>query len=276
MNRPLSILLLFALLVTGLLLPGCGGSSSPQEGPAASSQEPSPPPASPSEAAQAQSSEAEAQPGDDQSQGSASGGTPGEVPGGYPVGKMFVSKERLAYNDGDLILRVPRFNLETRVVGGFSADVREKLQNGTMSRQERIDFFGNSEGDLLLKTGVVLLNSATLPDPIIPNPNVSISGHRDIEGSEFYDIHKLTTGDKIYLTYDGREYAYEWQSTTIHKPNDWSITYCGKDSIVSLISCDPIGTSRNRIVAVGKLIGYKDLAPASSEAPAAPANTAAL
>ena len=179
---------------------------------------------------------------------------------------MFVTRERLAYNDGDLVLRVPRLNLETRVVGGFSPEVREKLRDGTMTRQERIDFFGNSEGDLLLKSGVVLLNSASLPDPVIPNPNVSISGHRDIEGCEFYDIHKLTAGDRIYLTYAGREYVYEWQSTTIHKANDWSVTYSGTESIVSLISCDPIGTNRNRIVAVGKLIGYNDLTPSSSAA----------
>ena len=263
MKKALSIVMLTLFLAAGSLLPGCGGQTAPGETPAAvSSQAPG------SEAPSSSSGGEEASGAPSQEQPDASSGTAAEqVPGGYPVGKMFVTKERLAYNDGDLVLRVPRLNLETRVVGGFSPEVREKLRDGTMTRQERIDFFGNSEGDLLLKSGVVLLNSASLPDPVIPNPNVSISGHRDIEGCEFYDIHKLTAGDRIYLTYAGREYVYEWQSTTIHKANDWSVTYSGTESIVSLISCDPIGTNRNRIVAVGKLIGYNDLTPSSSAAP---------
>lgn len=270
MKKALSIVTITLFLAAGSLLPGCGGQAAPSETPAAVSSQ-----ASDSEAPSSSSSSGEKAPpssgAPSQAQPDASSGAAaGEVPGGYPVGKMFVTKERLAYNDGDLVLRVPRLNLETRVVGGFSPEVREKLRNGTMTRQERIDFFGNSEGDLLLKSGVVLLNSASLPDPVIPNPNVSISGHRDIEGCEFYDIHKLTTGDRIYLTYAGREYVYEWQSTTIHKANDWSVTYSGTESIVSLISCDPIGTNRNRIVAVGKLIGYNDLTPFSSAAPVPP------
>lgn len=235
MKRFLSLLLITAVLLLPATL-GCQRSSS--------SEEPIEPSSVQSEAASLpESSE------------------PAPISAPYPVGKMFVTQERLAFNNGDLILRVPRLNLETSVVGEFSPEVREKLVNGTMTKQERADFFGNSGGDLLLKTGVVLLNSSTLPDPFIPNSNVSISGHRDIDGAEFYDIHKMTTGDLVYLTYGGREYVYEWQSTVVHKPDDWTITFCGDESVVSLISCDPIGTSRNRIVATCKLIEYRDLEP---------------
>lgn len=113
MKKALSIVTITLFLAAGSLLPGCGGQAAPSETPAAVSSQ-----ASDSEAPSSSSSSGEKAPpssgAPSQAQPDASSGAAAdEVPGGYPVGKMFVTKERLAYNDGDLVLRVPRLNLET-------------------------------------------------------------------------------------------------------------------------------------------------------------------
>ena len=184
---------------------------------------------------------------------------------------MFATPERLGFRQGDLILRIPRLDLETELVGDIDPAIAEKLLDGTATRNEQIMFFGNSGGDALLKLGVVLLNSATLPGPGVVNSNVSLSGHRDVDGMEFYYIHTITEGDLMFLQHKDVEYIYEYVDTKVHAADDWSITYCEDYNKLTLISCDPIGTSRNRIVATGRLVGSRatgDAAlPESSSSP---------
>ena len=180
----------------------------------------------------------------------------------YPKGKMFVCRDRLDYRDGDLVLRVERLDLEAEIVGEFDEETVEKLSGRTMTKEEQTAFFSTSTGDELLKKGIVLLNNASLPGNNT-NSNVSLSGHRDIYGKEFLHIDELTEGDLLYLTYGGVEYEYTYEETTIHAPDDWSITYCGSEPMLTLISCDPVGTSLHRIVAKARLTASR---PAESPA----------
>lgn len=238
------------LLVAGLVLAGGWGWTVLR-----ASREVRPPPA-------ADSSPASAAPASRPEPSAAPEPKPGAAPQPivYPTGKMFVSTERLAYRDGDMVLRVPRLELEAPVLGGFDDATRDKLTNGAMTAGEQADFFGNSQGDALLKLGLVLLNSASPPGEGIANSNVSISGHRDVDGCEFYFIDTLAEGDRMILEYGGREYVYEYLSTSIHQANDWSVTYCGEFPLLTLISCDPIGTSLNRIVVTAGLVETNELA----------------
>lgn len=184
----------------------------------------------------------------------------------YPTDKFFVTAERLGFKEGDLVLRVPRLKLETTVVGEIAKADSQKFLAGEMTSEERASFLRNDNSADLLSQGVMLFNLSPLPGR--NNANVSISGHRDICGKEFYYIDTITKEDKIYLDYLDETFCYEYVETTIVEADDWSPIYCKDFSCVTLISCDPIGTHRNRIVVTAKLVDIKprekDKAPENS------------
>lgn len=171
----------------------------------------------------------------------------------YPTDKYFVTGERLDYADGDLVLRVPRLELETKVFGAIPAEQKEKFSANTMTSDERISFMRNDNSSNLLSQGVMLFNLSPLPGKT--NANVSISGHRDICGKEFYYIDTIKEGDMIYLDYNGETYHYQYLQTSIIEADNWSKIYCKDFPCITLISCDPIGTHLNRIVVTAKLVG---------------------
>jgi len=72
----------------------------------------------------------------------------------------------------------------------------------------------------------------------------------------FVLLHDLVPGDVFYLTYNNTVYAYKIFSTTIVSPNDVSVLnpIPGHPSTATLITCDPPGTSINRLVVVGDQI----------------------
>lgn len=72
----------------------------------------------------------------------------------------------------------------------------------------------------------------------------------------FVLLHDLVPGDVFYLTYNDKVYAYKVFSTTIVNPNDVSVLnpIPGHIATATLITCDPPGTSINRLVVVGNQI----------------------
>ena len=94
----------------------------------------------------------------------------------YPTDRLFLTKSRQEYQDGTMVLRVPRLELEAPVMGGTDAES--------------------------LKKGVGLYEYAQLPGE--GNCNVSIAGHRDIYGCEFYYIDTVTDGDLLRQMIGGR------------------------------------------------------------------------
>lgn len=149
----------------------------------------------------------------------------------YPVGKLSISGRRESYVSGDMILEIPRLDLVCPVLDGT-----EKAE---------------------LDKGVGLFDYAQLPG--ISNSNTSMAAHRDIYGMEFYFIHNITDGDLMYLTYEGKKYTYEYMETFITNDSDWDPIRSKEFACITLQSCDPIGTSLNRIFVVGKLIDIQDL-----------------
>lgn len=148
----------------------------------------------------------------------------------YPVGKLIITSERESYRDGDMILEIPRLELKVPVMNGTDSEALEK--------------------------GVGLFDYSQLPGP--DNSNVSIAGHRDIHGKEFYYIDLITAGDYLYLYYGGKKYTYEYAETFITHDSDWDPIRVKEDACITLQSCDPIGTSLNRIFVVGKLVDTAD------------------
>ncbi|MEM1483340.1 class E sortase [Oscillospiraceae bacterium PP1C4] len=149
----------------------------------------------------------------------------------YPTDVLFITLERESYVDGAMVLRVPRLELETPVMDGTDEQA--------------------------LKKGVGLYEYAQTPGE--GNCNVSIAGHRDIHGCEFYNIDKVTDGDLLYLEYNGMLYTYQYKQTEIVQADDWSPIYCKTFSCLTLTSCHPIGTSQKRIIVTAELVSSAEL-----------------
>ena len=142
-----------------------------------------------------------------------------------PGDKLFISTERQQYQSGTLRLVIPQLELDLAI------------QNGVYEAS--------------LEQGPGLYDYAQLPGT--GNRNVSIAGHRDIHGSPFYYVDTLTDNDYLYLIYDGTVYRYTYKSTTIVADDDWGPIYSQGFSCLTLTSCDPIGTTQNRIIVQAEL-----------------------
>ena len=150
----------------------------------------------------------------------------------YPVGKLVVTTDREAYENGNLRLVIP------------SLDQDVLVQNNVDTES--------------LRSGPGLYEYSQLPAPDT-NAHVSIAGHRDIEGAEFYYIDRLTDGDLMYLVYQEKVYIYQYESTQIIQSDDWNPIACKDYPCLTLTSCDPIGTFINRIVVTGRLVDVREM-----------------
>lgn len=145
----------------------------------------------------------------------------------YPVGEIITTASRKKYKAETMQLVIPKLQLQCTV------------QDGT--------------DDKTLESGPGLYEYAQLPS--VNNANVSIAGHRDIHGSHFYYLDTLKDGDLVYLTYNNQIYEYQFLSSKIYAADDWTAIGCKEISCVTLTTCDPIGTSLNRLVVTAQLTG---------------------
>jgi sortase A len=72
----------------------------------------------------------------------------------------------------------------------------------------------------------------------------------------FVLLHELVPGDTFYIATDGKTYVYKVISKTIVKPTEVGVLddVPGHTATATLITCDPPGTSLNRLVVVGEQI----------------------
>lgn len=92
--------------------------------------------------------------------------------------------------------------------------------------------------------------------------NVSIAGHRDICGKEFYYLDKLLQGDYLYLVYNNNVYQYLYHDSAVVPATDWSVIQRQGFTCLTLTTCDPIGTSLKRLVIRSTLV---DIQPYSED-----------
>ena len=100
------------------------------------------------------------------------------------------------------------------------------------------------------------LNHGVMSDPgeNIPTENpVILYGHRTLQGSPFLRLNELDVGDTFLLEWPGvGELKYQVANTTI-VPAEYQLDAVGKNSVY-LITCDPIGSTENRIIVQSELI----------------------
>jgi LPXTG-site transpeptidase (sortase) family protein len=111
-----------------------------------------------------------------------------------------------------------------------------------------------------LEDGIVHYPTTVMPGQ---NGNAAFFGHssNNILNSGKYKfafvlLHTLVPGDTFYLTYQGKVYIYKVISKNVVSPSDVSVlnSVPGQQATATLITCDPPGTSLNRLVVVGQQI----------------------
>jgi sortase A len=94
------------------------------------------------------------------------------------------------------------------------------------------------------------------PDTPMPGQvgNAAIAGHRTTFGAPFYRVDELTIGDEIKVTTLTGEYRYVVSSDPkIISPNDFSVLDPTDTATLTLTSCHPRRSARQRIVIVAEL-----------------------
>jgi LPXTG-site transpeptidase (sortase) family protein len=132
-----------------------------------------------------------------------------------------------------------------------------------------------------LESGVVHYPSTVMPGQV---GNAAFFGHSSNNifnpgkyKFAFVLLHTLVPGDTFYLVYNGTNYAYQVFQTKIVPPSDVSVLNAvpGQTATATLITCDPPGTSINRLVVWGKQIspspsGNTNASPTTATATAVP------
>jgi len=148
-----------------------------------------------------------------------------------PPGSLHITESRRAFERGEMILLIPSIGVETLV--GEST-----LPNGLMEMPGLFEFSQlPGEGDI----------------------NVSIAGHRDIYDRVFFYLDKVTRGDYLYVIHDGVVFRYLYKDTKIVDPEDWGVIKPQGFNCLTLVTCDPIGTTLNRMILRAELVDFQPL-----------------
>jgi sortase A len=111
---------------------------------------------------------------------------------------------------------------------------------------------------IALRSGVVHYPNTSVPGV---RGNVVIFGHSSGQvwapgkyKFVFTHLDKLKGGDKIFVDYQGTRYTYEVKAKKVVAPSDVTVLGQTTDNILTLITCTPVGTSKNRLIVTAKQI----------------------
>ena len=127
-----------------------------------------------------------------------------------------------------------------------------------------------------LEKGPGLFSGSPLPGQF---GNVAIAGHRTSYGAPFGRINELETGDEIVLTRAGSTFTYiVSEDPFIVKPNAVEVvkTLEKQSARLTLVTCHPKWTSKNRLVVKATLVSTVKPQPPTEYAPAAAQPTEVL
>lgn len=112
-----------------------------------------------------------------------------------------------------------------------------------------------------LEKGVIHLANTALPGQI---GNVFITGHssnypwaKGDYNNIFALINKLVIGDLIQIKYQNIDYVYKVSAVKVVKPTNTSVLNSTDRSILTLMTCTPVGTSINRLILIADQV-YPD------------------
>ncbi|MGG5753946.1 class E sortase [Zafaria sp. Z1313] len=104
--------------------------------------------------------------------------------------------------------------------------------------------------------------------------NFGVAAHRQTHGQVFWDIDKLTDGDRLYVQTAEGFYQYAYRSTEIVHPSQGEVLLPvphqpgvePTTSLLTLTSCDPPFTTRMRIIAYAELESFRPAAAGPQQA----------
>lgn len=95
--------------------------------------------------------------------------------------------------------------------------------------------------------------------------NVFITGHssdyawkNNPYGAVFSLVPKLAAGDKITIREHGKAYVYQVAEVKVVKPNQVEVANETTSPVLTLLTCYPVGTSRDRFIVHASLISSPD------------------
>lgn len=88
--------------------------------------------------------------------------------------------------------------------------------------------------------------------------NVVIAGHRTTYGAWFRRVDELKKDDDIIINFENKNYNYKVEKVFIIEKNDWSVTKKTDYSALTLTSCYPLHSSKQRIVVRARLDSIKE------------------
>lgn len=84
--------------------------------------------------------------------------------------------------------------------------------------------------------------------------NYVLLGHRNyVYGHFFRNLDKLEVGDEVIITKESETYTYVIHESFVVKPEDVWVLEQTEESIITMITCTPMGTYENRLIVRGTL-----------------------
>ncbi len=163
------------------------------------------------------------------------------------------STDVVVSNDPKLI--IPKINVDVPVDYTAQPDYNSQMQ----AMSHGVAYFGipgaNSKPGQIGNTVLAGHSSNDLIDP---------GSYKFI----FARLDQLTTGDAVYLNYNGKRYMYTVTSKSVVKPTDvQALIYKTDKPILTLLTCTPLGTALNRL-----LVTAEQVSPDPKNATPAPSN----
>src|SRR5262249_46567550 len=94
--------------------------------------------------------------------------------------------------------------------------------------------------------------------PATPLPgqigNAAIAGHRTTHAKPFYNLNELVTGDDIVIKTSYGTFTYRMYQQLIVSPHDVSVVAPTADAELTLTTCNPRYSARQRMVVKAKLV----------------------
>ena len=85
--------------------------------------------------------------------------------------------------------------------------------------------------------------------------NAAIAGHRTTYGAPFYDLNELEANDLIYVTTSQGAFQYRVVESLVMQPFDTWVLDPSEDNRLTLTTCHPRLSARQRLIVIAQLIG---------------------
>lgn len=179
----------------------------------------------------------------------------------YPIIKYQVSQPPLEYklSDNKIIENKEAINLQYLSALGLTPEEIASSSNRVIIKKIGVDVpiveGAEDEAKIVLNKGAWRIPQGSTPDK---GSNTIISAHRykylPPNNLTFYLLDKLEAGDIVNVIWEGKLYNYEVADSKIVPPEEISILNPTDKPILTLFTCDPIWSEKNRLVVIGELI----------------------